>query len=1169
MLESRDVILRKSKDRQAAYFDRLKREKADADFARSLSQQDTFPSGSSSTSGFARPEAPRTQAYFGSNGQIRKPAVEPPQPTPYSSIYQPPYQSMYQPSPMSASVPGPSSQTPKPVIKQDPGSSSRYGNHKARQTIPIHDSDSSDLEEITPVQWHASVSSPPTIKNDPGRMSSLDILRARSQAARGHGSPAPITNGMSPYATPQGFGAVNRMQGGTSVYGAGPPQPYSVHNVPAYGNGLTNGAGPLRPPGLPRPGFPGQRMPGNFPGGDFDELMNLMGTQGQGGAPRNLPYGMEDEDMYGGDHYGGYTPGGMTEDEISEMMKAVQQDKHFPIEKRAPTPPSLAVELYAHQKIGLTWLMLQEENKACKGGILADDMGLGKTIQALALIVAKPSDDPARKTTLIVAPVALMRQWEKEIDAKLKERHKLKVFVYHGQVVKKTNFAKLSNYDVVLTTFGTLASEHKKWAKMSERMIANPGSRRQKDETFSLIDKDCLWYRIIVDEAQCIKNKNTRAAQGAHALKALYRLCMSGTPMMNNIGELHSLIHFLRIQPYNNLEKFNREIKRPLSGNSQYGKERAMQAVQATLKVIMLRRTKKSEVDGKPIIEGLPERTTEMSYAEFDDAQREYYTALETETQLKVNAYLEAGKIGKNYSYILVRLLRLRQACCHPHLIRDFGENDITTDQMEDLARSFDEKVVARLKESGGDFSCPICLDACPAPSLIWSCGHGVCADCMSRLVDPSNLLDDGDETGRGSGKAKCPECRGVLDPKLVVSWKSFQTVHMPEAIPESEQKAAEEEDSDSDSDSDSSDEDEDDDSNDKDADKNGNLRDFIVDDDEVEEQAEETDDEEAPAAGVKPEDDEETASEAGSDDDFAPVRAAGSTDTKSTSTSKLKKGKSAAKNSSSTKIKTSAKTEARRKVKGKGKKKVKKNLAELKKEGSRNAAAKKKYIKRLQKTWIPSAKTNQTLDLLRTIHDRGDGEKTIIFSQFTTLLDLLEVAMGDEFQYKRYDGSMRPVERNLAVEDFQNPKSPVTVLLVSLKAGNAGLNLTAANQVIILDPFWNPFVEEQAIDRAHRIGQTRPVQVHRVLVQNTVEDRIIALQEKKRELINMALDEKAADGMGRLGLAELRYLFGFDTRLPGGPGAPAPALNPTGPTALGGPARPAPPADIDSTINA
>ena len=98
--------------------------------------------------------------------------------------------------------------------------------------------------------------------------------------------------------------------------------------------------------------------------------------------------------------------------------------------------------------------------------------------------------------------------------------------------------------------------------------------------------------------------------------------------------------------------------------------------------------------------------------------------------------------------------------------------------------------------------------------------------------------------------------------------------------------------------------------------------------------------------------------------------------------------------------------------------------------------------------------------------------------------------------------------------------------MLVSLKAGNAGLNLTAASQVIIFDPFWNPYIEEQAIDRAHRIGQRLPVQVHRILVPNTVEDRIITLQEKKRKLIEGALDEKASQNIGRLGERELAFLF-------------------------------------------
>jgi len=100
----------------------------------------------------------------------------------------------------------------------------------------------------------------------------------------------------------------------------------------------------------------------------------------------------------------------------------------------------------------------------------------------------------------------------------------------------------------------------------------------------------------------------------------------------------------------------------------------------------------------------------------------------------------------------------------------------------------------------------------------------------------------------------------------------------------------------------------------------------------------------------------------------------------------------------------------------------------------------------------------------------------------------------------------------------------------VSLKAGNSGLNLVAASHVVIFDPFWNPYIEEQAIDRAHRIGQMRPVHVHRILVKKTVEDRILALQEKKRELIEGALDEKAGKQVSRLGTRELAYLFGINS---------------------------------------
>jgi SNF2 family DNA or RNA helicase len=124
--------------------------------------------------------------------------------------------------------------------------------------------------------------------------------------------------------------------------------------------------------------------------------------------------------------------------------------------------------------------------------------------------------------------------------------------------------------------------------------------------------------------------------------------------------------------------------------------------------------------------------------------------------------------------------------------------------------------------------------------------------------------------------------------------------------------------------------------------------------------------------------------------------------------------------------------------------------------------------------------------------------------------------------------------------------------MLISLKAGNAGLNLTAANHVIMLDPFWNPFVEYQASDRCHRIGQSREVTIHRVIIGQsdgeddvppigtdaelglannyTVEDRILTLQEQKRRLVETALDETAGRQVSRLGVRELGYLFGLNS---------------------------------------
>jgi SNF2 family DNA or RNA helicase len=133
-----------------------------------------------------------------------------------------------------------------------------------------------------------------------------------------------------------------------------------------------------------------------------------------------------------------------------------------------------------------------------------------------------------------------------------------------------------------------------------------------------------------------------------------------------------------------------------------------------------------------------------------------------------------------------------------------------------------------------------------------------------------------------------------------------------------------------------------------------------------------------------------------------------------------------------------------------------------------------------------------------------AEGHKALVFSQWTSLLDLVEPHLdGVDISYTRLDGTTR--DRAGVVANFQDPEGP-PVLLASLKAGGLGINLTAADHVFILDPWWNPAAEDQAADRAHRIGQNRPVMVYRLVAENTVEERIVALQEKKRALSEAAL---------------------------------------------------------------
>ena len=145
-------------------------------------------------------------------------------------------------------------------------------------------------------------------------------------------------------------------------------------------------------------------------------------------------------------------------------------------------------------------------------------------------------------------------------------------------------------------------------------------------------------------------------------------------------------------------------------------------------------------------------------------------------------------------------------------------------------------------------------------------------------------------------------------------------------------------------------------------------------------------------------------------------------------------------------------------------------------------------------------------------------GSKVLIFSQFVKMLNILKKELKEkEIPFAYIDGSVK--DRMEEVEKFQKD-SDCQVFLISLKAGGTGLNLTAAEYVFILDPWWNPAVEDQATDRAHRIGQKRAVTVLRLVARDTIEEQILALHGDKRELVSSVLD--GTDRAGRLSTNEL-----------------------------------------------
>ncbi|KAI8979895.1 SNF2 family N-terminal domain-containing protein [Pilobolus umbonatus] len=449
----------------------------------------------------------------------------------------------------------------------------------------------------------------------------------------------------------------------------------------------------------------------------------------------------------------------------------------------------LTISLMPHQVQGVNWMIDRENNESSSGGILADVsayMGLGKTIQTIGLMVSTMSatnsedenEDTSRSSddhriTLIVTPLALIHQWADEIRTKT-EKGRLRVLIHHGPNRTK-NASVFRRYDVVITTYQVVASDMpcrtgKNKGKSNNDAIEEDSTVGTSDSPILLDDKEVKnkppnkdhgplfkvkWYRIVLDEAQQIKNKDTQSSLSCSGLSAVKRWCLTGTPIQNNVDELYSLLRFLQIVPLCNYSSFKKTISVPIQqGNPKL----AMGRLKAVFMAIMLRRTKailnaaqsnelnvnnddgssthsepsqdkESNKTTKKLSIKLPTREKEDIYLTFSYYERSLYDLLKKKAKDSVDVMMESDKKQNAYLNMLCHLLRLRQACDHPQLVLNhIGEDKDALDLLED------SKDVVWEEDSQGMSICRVCRKTSLMAPGDQENLQALCDECLSKV---------------------------------------------------------------------------------------------------------------------------------------------------------------------------------------------------------------------------------------------------------------------------------------------------------------------------------------------------------------------------------------------------------------------------------------------------
>lgn len=714
----------------------------------------------------------------------------------------------------------------------------------------------------------------------------------------------------------------------------------------------------------------------------------------------------------------------------------------------------LNVRLLPHQVEGVEWMRGRElgpvkRGKVPKGGILADDMGLGKTLQTLALILTnqKPSkEDKAwkkhfeglEKTTLVVAPLSLIRQWESEIVDKIAKAHRLKVCVHHGPNRTKS-FKELALYDVVVTTYQILVSEH------GHSSMADNGV---KAGCFGL-----RWWRVVLDEAHTIKNRNAKATKACYALRSEYRWCLSGTPMQNNLDELQSLVKFLQIKPYDDLKEWKAHIDHPLKNGKGHI---AIRRLHSLLRCFMKRRTKEILKEagalnpgGEPSKEGEPsngfkvtERNVVTVSSELTPAERRFYNRLQARADRSMEAMM-GGKVS--YASALTLLLRMRQACNHPKLVAGKLDKDALSTgtqknqevDVDDMADMFAGMGIAAK-------NCAIC--GLELKDDDHKAARNTCSGCSEDIAyfDKQEVRQVKTHKKKKKAKAKEQKKPAEATSKSKRRPRNRQAVIDSDdeeegswLVPEDQRgslklgRAGGEDDENAEGGGDwigVEDSEEDDDEDDK---NKSNLSSFVVDDE-----------------AARREKGYISANDAGQDtdeDSLLSIEAITQKMASQTLEEKPVSKRGAKPEESASDSESESEDESVD------------NSDQSEEYASDSLSDQDDWDTRRRAKNMPVVASAKIRELVKILRKEVDEHKFIVFSQFTSMLDIVEPFLEDEgFEYTRYDGSMKNDDREASLNRLRKDKN-TRILLCSLKCGSLGLNLTAATRVVIIEPFWNP----------------------------------------------------------------------------------------------------------------